>query len=81
MSGSEGRGGTRTPAIKVDLRSSSARRSAGPASRDPKTTLAFWIRSSLSVFGNDSGGDGAGAVAAAGVVLLRGRSSRTSPQL
>ena len=54
LSGSRGRGGTSTPAIKVDLLSISARRSPGPASRDPKTTLAFWIRSSFSVLGDDS---------------------------
>ena len=81
LSGSEGRGGTSTPAIKVDLRSTSARRSPGPASRDPKITLAFWSRSSLLVLGIDSGLGDAGGVAVAGVVLLKGSSRRTRQEL
>jgi hypothetical protein len=58
LSGSSGRGGTHTPAIRVLLFSISARRSAGPASRDPNTTRAFAKVSSLSVLGRDVGGDG-----------------------
>jgi len=81
LSGSEGRGGTSTPATKVDLRPISARRSPGPASLEPKITLAFWRRSSLSVLGDDAGNGDAGAVAVAGTVLLKGSSRRTRPQL
>ena len=39
LSGSSGRGGTSTPAMRVEAASRRAR-AAGPARRDPKTTLA-----------------------------------------
>lgn len=47
LSGSSGLGGTRIPAILVDARSSSLRRSAGPASREPKTMRALAMLSSF----------------------------------
>jgi hypothetical protein len=54
------------PAMFEDFRSISERRSAGPASRLPKTTLAFSMASSRSVVGGLSMGGGVGAVRVAG---------------
>lgn len=51
LSGSVGRGGTSTPAIRIDFASTSRRRSPGPARREPKTMRAFSMRSSRSVRG------------------------------
>lgn len=62
LSGSVGRGGTMIPAIFCEAASSSFFRSAGPASREPKTTRAFASVSSFSVLGSDSGGGGLGEV-------------------
>jgi len=47
LSGSVGRGGTQTPAISLLFWSISDLRSAGPASRDPKTILALATNSSF----------------------------------
>jgi len=62
LSGSVGRGGTLIPAMTFDAASSSAFRSAGPASRDPNTMRPFSSISSFSVLGSSSVGGGVGEV-------------------
>jgi hypothetical protein len=62
LSGSVGFGGTLTPAMICEAAFISFRRSAGPASFEPKTIRAFSRVSSFCVFGRDSGGGGSGAV-------------------
>jgi hypothetical protein len=72
LSGSCGRGGTSTPAIRVLCSFINLRLSIGPANLLPKTSRALARRSSCSVLGSSVGGDGVAGVRVADAVTCKG---------